>query len=83
MFLAVIIPPARKSKIIAVLIAVCFALSYAAANLPYVCDIPEGTRTIILTIAISAAAALLFPRKQDGQIDGNDDITESEAAKEI
>lgn len=82
MFLAVIIPPARKSKIIAVLIAVCFGLSYAAANLPYVCDIPEGTRTIILTIAISAAA-LLFPRKQDGQIDGNDDITESEAAKEI
>ena len=83
MFLAVIIPPARKSKIIAVLIAVCFGLSYAAANLPFVCDIPEGTRTIILTIAISAAAALLFPRKQDGQSDDNDNMTENEAAKEI
>lgn len=83
MFLAVIIPPARKSKIIAVLIAVCFSLSYAAANLPYVRDIPEGTRTIILTIAISAAAALLFPRKQDGKIDGNDNMTENEAANEI
>lgn len=81
MFLAVIIPPARKSKIIAVLIAVCFALSYAAANLPFVRDIPEGTRTIILTIAISAAAALLFPRKQDRQSDDNDNMSENGVAE--
>lgn len=80
MFLAVIIPPARKSKIIAVLIAVCFGLSYAAANLPFVRDISEGTRTIILTIIISAAAALLFPKQQDGP---NDDKNGNKADNKV
>ena len=65
MFLAVIIPPARKSRVIGILIIICFALSAAAAYLPYVSDIPEGTRTIILTVVISAAAALLFPKKDE------------------
>lgn len=63
MFFAVIIPPARKSKIIAGIIAVCFILSYACTLIPWVKDLSEGTRTIILTVAISSAAAILFPRK--------------------
>ena len=65
MFLAVFIPQARKSRIIAGLVAVSFMASYAAAHLPVLCDIAEGTRTIILTVVISAAAALLFPRKEE------------------
>lgn len=67
MFLAVIIPPARKDKVIAVLIAFCFAASFAAAYLPLVREISEGTRTILLTVAISTAAAVLFPKKQSGE----------------
>ena len=62
MFLAVIIPPARKDKIIAGLIVICFAISYIAANIPALSGISEGTRTIILTILISSAAAILFPK---------------------
>lgn len=62
MFLAVIIPPARKDKIIAGLIVICFAISYIAAQLPVLSGLSEGTRTIILTVAISSAAALLFPK---------------------
>lgn len=65
MFLAVIIPPARKSGIIAGLVAVCFALSFAASRLPVISDLSEGTRTIILTVVIAAAAALIFPRKDE------------------
>ena len=65
MFLAVIIPPARKNKIIAGLIVVCFIASYAASNLPGISTISSGTRTIILTVFISAAAAILFPKKED------------------
>lgn len=61
MFLAVIIPPARKDKVIAVLIVICFAASYAAANLPGISNISNGTRTILLTVILSAAAAVLFP----------------------
>ncbi len=62
MFLAVIIPPAKKDKIIAGLIIICFAASYAATLLPVLRDMTDGTRTIILTVVIASLAAILFPR---------------------
>lgn len=65
MFLAVIIPPSRKSRTIAVLVAVSFLLSYAFSALPVISSISEGTRTIVLTLVISAAAAILKPVKQE------------------
>ena len=65
MFLVVIIPPAKKNRIIAFLIAVCFALSYAFNRLDFFSKISSGTKIIILTIIISVAAALLFPVKDE------------------
>ena len=65
MFLAVIIPPAHRDRVICLIVAVCFALSFAASKLPYISTVSEGTRTVILTVVISFAAALLFPRKDD------------------
>lgn len=65
MFLAVCIPPARKSKVIAGLVAVSFALSFAGGYIPGLSAMAEGTRNIILTVLISAVAALLFPRKEE------------------
>ncbi len=65
MFLAVIIPPARKSKIVAGIIAVCFGTSFVSTYVPVLSELSEGTRTIILTVIISVAAAVLFPRKAD------------------
>jgi predicted branched-subunit amino acid permease len=65
MFLAVIIPPARKSKILAGLIVFCFVASLLATYLPGISQISEGTRTIILTVAISALAAIIFPKKAE------------------
>ena len=65
MFLAIIIPPARKSKIIAGIIVLCFAASCAASYLPLVSSLSAGTRTIILTVVISAAAAILFPINEE------------------
>lgn len=67
MFLAVIIPPARKDKIIAGIIIFCFAVSFAAAYLPLVSELSAGMRTIILTVVISVAAAIIFPKKQTGE----------------
>jgi predicted branched-subunit amino acid permease len=64
MFLAVIIPPAKKDKIIAGVIAVCFAVSYAGCYIPILKDMSDGTKTIIFTIVISAVAAIIFPKKQ-------------------
>ncbi len=65
MFLAIIIPPAKESRVLAVLVPVCFALSFSAEKLPYICDISSGTRTIILTVAVSAVAAALFPHETE------------------
>lgn len=65
MFLAVIIPPSRKNKVIASLVAVCFALSFVFAKLPVVSFLSGGTRTIILTVLLSVAAALIFPVKDE------------------
>ena len=65
MFLAVIIPEARRNFVILGVIAVSFALSLGASLIPVVSKIPEGTRIIILTVAVSALAALLFPIKEE------------------
>ena len=67
MFLAIIIPPARKSKIVAALVAISFALSFACNYLPGISSLSEGTRTILLTVIISGAAAILFPVKQGAE----------------
>lgn len=61
MFIAVIIPPARRDRVVAVLVPLCFAASWSAAVLPLVSALSGGTRTILLTVLISGAAALLFP----------------------
>ncbi len=63
MFLAVIIPPAKKDKVIAILIVICFLASYASTLIPFLCDMTDGTKTIILTVIISAIAAIAFPRE--------------------
>lgn len=65
MFLAVIIPPARKNRIVALCVLISFLASFAAASLPYISRLSGGTRTIILTVVISAAAAALFPVREE------------------
>lgn len=61
MFLAIIIPPARKNKIIAFLVIISMALSLIFRVLPVISGISEGMRVIILTVVISLVAAILFP----------------------
>ena len=63
MFLAIIIPPARKNKIVAVLIVISFALSFFGSYVPGISALSDGTRTILLTVLISASAAVFFPLK--------------------
>ena len=62
MFLAIIVPPARKDKLIAVIIAVCFAASFAVQRLTLLSGINSGTKTIILTLIIASAAAVIRPK---------------------
>ncbi len=65
MFLAIIIPPAKKDKVVGVLVAISFAASYVASRAPGISRLSEGTRTILLTVLIAGAAALLFPRREE------------------
>lgn len=62
MFLAVIVPAARKDKVVLGLIVAAFGASFACSVLPGISALSEGTRTIVLTVALSAVAAALFPR---------------------
>lgn len=61
MFIAIIVPSARKSRIILGIIIISMCLSTVFAVLPLLKAIPSGFKIIILTIVIAAAAALLFP----------------------
>lgn len=65
MFLAIIIPPARKNHVIGALVLSSFLCSYAFSVLPLFRTLSGGMRTILLTVAISAAAAALFPFPDD------------------
>lgn len=68
MFLAVIIPPTRKNRVIALFVLVSFAASFAATYLPLISQLSGGTRTIILTVLISAIAAILFPVNEEEDV---------------
>ena len=61
MFLAIIIPPSRKDTNVLKAVIASFILSWMCSVLPQVSHIDSGTRTIILTIAISAVIAWLKP----------------------
>ena len=64
MFIAIFVPPSKTSKVIGGLVLVSMALSFAFNRIPAFDAISSGVKTIILTVAISAAAALLFPIRE-------------------
>lgn len=61
MFIAIIIPPGKKDRAVLIAIIASFALSGICAIAPVLSDISAGMRTILLTILISAIAALAKP----------------------
>ena len=65
MFIAIIIPPAKKDMVIAIGIAVSFIASYLCGILPGIKELSSGNRTILLTVIISAALAFIKPVKDE------------------
>jgi predicted branched-subunit amino acid permease len=65
MFIAIIIPPARKNKLLAALITISMAASFVFHKLPLFASISSGVKTIILTVVIAGIAAILFPVKEE------------------
>lgn len=64
MFISIFIPPARKNRIIAGLVAFSFVASYVFNCLEVFSAISSGMKIIILTVVISLGAAILFPIKE-------------------
>ena len=67
MFLAIIVPPARKNRFLCGLIVVSMAASALFAALPLLSELSEGVRIILLTVLLSAGAALLRPVRDEAE----------------
>jgi len=72
MFLAIIIPPAKRDKAVTCAVIAGFLFSYLFSILPYLKSISSGTRTIILTIVISAVISLIKPVKVEEEVTENE-----------
>ncbi len=64
MFVAVIIPPAKKNRFLFPVIIISMLASYLFSILPYLSSLSEGMRVIILTLVISAFVAIIKPIKE-------------------
>lgn len=70
MFLAIIIPPARKDKVVGVLVVLSFLCSFAlgrAAGVLRLEWLTGGTQVILLTLLLAGGGALLFPVREEGE----------------
>ena len=75
MFLAVIVPPAKKHTVIKIAVLVSFLSSYLFCVIPYVKELSGGTKTIILTVSISALLAVIKPVPSDITSNKTEDTT--------
>ena len=73
MFIAIFVPPARRSRTVLVLVIISMAASFAFARIPWFDGISSGIKTIILTVAISAIAAVVAPRRPQQQEEAKED----------
>ncbi len=66
MFLAIIIPPARKNKVIAVIVLASMAASALFTWLAKWIPLSSGMRILILTVVIAGIAAYVHPMEESG-----------------
>lgn len=64
MFIAIFVPPAKQSRTVRIIVICSMLLSFAFARIPLFDGISQGIKTIILTVVISGAAAVLAPIKE-------------------
>ncbi len=72
MFLACVIPPSRKSRIVAGVVMVSMAASWALTKVPVLNQISSGFQIILLTVLVAGAAAILFPVKEEKEGESHD-----------
>ena len=68
MFLAIVIPPAKKSKPIIIVIAIAVFISCILHYVPYINQIPTGIRISISAVIASLIGAFVFPiQEKEGE----------------
>ncbi len=65
MFIAIIIPPAKKNRVLFFIVLISMVLSAVFTFVPPLSNIDSGFRIIILTVVISLGAAVLFPIREE------------------
>lgn len=65
MFLAIVIPVAKKDKTVLILVIISYLSSTLCTYLPIVKDISSGTRIIILTVLIAGIASFIKPINEE------------------
>lgn len=63
MFIAIVVPPARESRNVLVAVVVAIAASIVFSYAPLLKAVSSGWTIIIITVAVSALCATLFPVK--------------------
>lgn len=64
MFIAVVLPPARRSRVLLGVVSVSMLVSAVFSYAPVLRGLSPGLRIILLTLLIAGAAARLFPIKE-------------------
>ena len=64
MFIAIFVPESRKNRTVLIVVIASMALSFMLARIDLFAGISEGVRTIILTVVISTAAAVIAPIRE-------------------
>ena len=79
MFLAIIVPPAKKSRGVAFTVAIAIVLSCILKFVPYINRISEGFSLIIGAIISSFVAAAIFPVYKKKEVAAGDTLNDENA----
>ena len=80
MFIAIIIPPAKKDRNVAIAVIIAMVSSYLCTIIPGIKAISSGTKIIVLTIVISLIFAILCPIDPDN-LDSENNSPDSDDQK--
>ena len=73
MFLAIILPPARASKPVFLIVLIAVALHCIFYYVPFLCEIPSGISISICAIIAAVIGAICFPVKdEEKEVDTDD-----------
>lgn len=67
MFVAIVVPPSRKSKSLLLVVGIAIALSCGFYYLPFLKGVSSGITVCVCAIAAAIIGAIFFPVKEDEQ----------------